>query len=341
MLDEPSLGLAPIITREVFRVVTELNQKEGLAVLVVEQNATVALAAAQRGYVLETGRVAVSGSAAELKSNDAVRNRVPRLLMQTFFQTLTTGLSDGAIYGSLALALVLIYKATEVINFAQGEMAMFTTYIAWALMGHGSTFEWWAFFATLGIAFVGGAALQQTVIRPLERASVLTAVMATIALLVILNGLAAWIWSPQLQFFPSPFPTSSWVIGGVHISKQDVGTFGVVMACVLVLWLFFRFTKLGLAMRAGALNPDAARLMGVRTSWLLALGWGFAAALGAVSGMMVAPDRVPDAEHDAGRPDLRLRRRDPRRAREPGRRGRRRPHARRAAEHARRSTCTR
>jgi branched-chain amino acid transport system permease protein len=209
--------------------------------------------------------------------------------MQQFFQTLTTGLSDGAIYGSLALALVLIYKATEVINFAQGEMAMFTTYIAWALMDHGAAWAWWAFGATLVIAFFGGALIQTVVIRPLERASVLTVVMATIALLVILNGLAAWIWSPQLQFFPSPFPTTSWVIGGVHISKQDVGTFGVVLACLVVLWLFFRFTKLGLAMRAGALNPSAARLVGVRTSWLLALGWGFAAALGAVSGMMVAP----------------------------------------------------
>src|SRR3954467_2408402 len=146
-----------------------------------------------------------------------------------------TGLAEGSIYASLALALVLIYKATEVINFAQGEMAMFTTYVAWALMTHktfGHTLSYWpAFLATLAIAFVFGVGLQRVVIRPLERASVLTVVMATIALLVILNGLAAWIWSPELKFFPSPFRTSPWVVGGVHISKQDTGTFLVTLGC--------------------------------------------------------------------------------------------------------------
>jgi branched-chain amino acid transport system permease protein len=213
--------------------------------------------------------------------------------VQQFFQALRTGLADGSIYASLALALVLIYKATEVINFAQGEMAMFTTDLSNEIythshLGHALPY-WWTFAATLAIAFVFGVGLQRVVIRPLEQASVLTVVMATIALLVILQGLAAWIWSPELKFFPSPFPTTTWVIGGVHISKQDTGTFGVTIACVVVLWVFFRFTKLGLAMRAGAVNPAAARLVGVRTSWLLALGWGFAAVLGAVSGMMSAP----------------------------------------------------
>jgi branched-chain amino acid transport system permease protein len=211
--------------------------------------------------------------------------------MHELAQQVVSGLAQGAIYGSLALALVLIYKATEVINFAQGEMAMFTTYIAWSLINHHGFSYWQAFFATLGIAFAGGVGLQRVVIRPLERANVLTVVMATIALLVIFNGLAAWIWSPEIKFFPSPpeFPPKSWVVSGVHISQQDVGTLGIVAVCMLLFWLFFRFLPVGLWMRAAAINPDAARLLGVPTSWLLALGWGLAAMLGAVSGMLAAP----------------------------------------------------
>jgi branched-chain amino acid transport system permease protein len=208
--------------------------------------------------------------------------------VEQFFQQVVAGLATGSIYASLALALVVIYRSTEVINFAQGEMAMFTTYIAWQLDAWGFSY-WPMFFATLGIAFVGGLAIERTIIRPVEHASVLTIVIVTIGLLVVLNGLAGWIWSPELKAFPSPFPTGTWEIGGVNISKPDVGIFAICAATVFVIWLFFRFTKLGLAMRASALNPSASRLLGVRVGWMLAIGWGLAAMLGAIAGMMVAP----------------------------------------------------
>ena len=136
----------------------DLNQKEGLAVLVVEQNAAIALAAALARLRARDrlARALRRGRRAEGQRRGALR--LPRLLMQQFFQTLVSGLAHGSIYSSLALALVLIYKATEVINFAQGEMAMFTTYIAWSLITHHGFSYWPAFFATLVIAFVGGVA---------------------------------------------------------------------------------------------------------------------------------------------------------------------------------------
>jgi branched-chain amino acid transport system permease protein len=184
---------------------------------------------------------------------------------------------------------VLIHRATGVINFAQGEMAMFTTYIAWALTTNHGWSYWPAFAITLLFAFVLGLGIQRTVIAPVANTSVLSVVIVTIGLLLTFNGLASFIWSPEPQAFPSPFPNETWTIAGVSISQRDVGTLAVVLGLVVLLWAFFQFTKIGLALRASALNPDASRLVGVRVGWMLAIGWGLAAVLGAVAGMLAAP----------------------------------------------------
>ena len=204
--------------------------------------------------------------------------------MAQFVQQVVAGLSSGSVFAALALALVLIHRATGVINFAQGEMAMFTTYIAWTLgTNHGWSY-WPAFVVTLLFAFVLGFGIQRAVIAPVAHASVLSVVIVTIGLLLTFNGLASFIWSPEPQAFPSPFPNETWQVGGVAISQRDVGTLAVVLVLVVLLWAFFQFTKIGLALRASALNPDASRLVGVRVSWMLAIGWGLAAVLGAVAG---------------------------------------------------------
>jgi branched-chain amino acid transport system permease protein len=206
-----------------------------------------------------------------------------------FFQQVVFGLAIGAVFASLALAIVLIYRTTHVVNFAQGEMAMFTTYICWSLIvNHGLSF-WPAFFVTLGIAFVLGVGIERAVIRPFEHASHLTVILVTIALFVIFNGLAGWIWSPEQREFPGPFSAEPFTVAGVTIARQEIGVIVVTLMSVTLLWTFFRFTKLGLAMRAAAIGPEPSRLMGVRVGWMYAMGWGFAAALGAVSGIMVAP----------------------------------------------------
>jgi branched-chain amino acid transport system permease protein len=207
--------------------------------------------------------------------------------MADFLQQVVSGLASGGIYASLALALVLIYRATHVVNFAQGEMAMFTTFVAWSLM---ERLDYWpAFVLTLLVAFAGGAALELTLIRPLQDAPVLTTVIVTIGLLIGLNGLARIIWGNEPRVLESPFSTDPIRIGGVAFSAQDLGIIVVSLAIVALLWLFFRYTKLGLGMRAAAVNPAASRLVGVRVAMMLAFGWGFAAVLGAVAGMMAAP----------------------------------------------------
>jgi branched-chain amino acid transport system permease protein len=205
-----------------------------------------------------------------------------------FLQQVVSGLASGAIFASLALALVLIYRATDVVNFAQGEMATFSTYIAWSLMDHGLSY-WPAFVLTLGLSFLGGAAIERTLIRPVEHRPEIAIVIVTIGLLIALNGLTGWIWGAEVKAFDSPFPNESWEVGDVVISQQDVGTLCVVLLTVAALWAFFRFTTLGLVMRAVANDKSASRLVGVRVGLMLALGWGLAAVLGAIAGMMAAP----------------------------------------------------
>src|SRR5215831_1920412 len=207
-----------------------------------------------------------------------------------FAQQTVAGLSQGAIFGSLALALVLIYRATEVVNFAQGEMAMFTTYVAYQLTVWGLTY-WLAFSCTLGIAFVFGIVVQLLAIRPVQHRSVIAVVIVTVGLFILIDGLVTWKWGADLRFMPAPFGTTLYHVGSVTISRQDIGVILVSIISVLLLWVLFRFTKLGLGMRASALRPAAASLVGVRVDSMLAIGWGLAAALGAIAGLMAEPSQ--------------------------------------------------
>jgi branched-chain amino acid transport system permease protein len=219
--------------------------------------------------------------------------------MEIFLQQVVSGLATGGIYGSLALALVMIYQATDVVNYAQGEMAMFSTYLAWTMINAGLPY-WVAFFATLALAFVGGLVIERVVIRPVENAPILTIVIVCIGLLVILNSLAGWIYSYIQKPFPSPFPEKPFKIGTVFFGAHDLGALGVTLVVLVFLYVFFRYTTLGLAMRAAAQNPSSSRLCGIRVGWMLAVGWGLAALVGAVAGMMVAPVVFLDPNMMAG-----------------------------------------
>ncbi len=206
--------------------------------------------------------------------------------MEALAHQILAGLATGGIYASLALALVMIYQATHLVNFAQGEMAMFSTYIAWSLINAGMPY-WPAFLLTVVISFFLGIIIERVVIRPVENAPVLGVVTVFIALLVILNSVTGWIYTYTIKSFPSPFPKEMAL--GKYMSPHELGAIGITLLVLAALYAFFRFTPLGLAMRAAAQNPVSSRLVGIRVGWMLALGWGLAAAVGAVAGMMVAP----------------------------------------------------
>jgi branched-chain amino acid transport system permease protein len=220
----------------------------------------------------------------------AVGLLVGSLRSDVFAQLTVQGLALGAVYGSLALALVLVYRATRVVNFAQGELAMATTYIAYQLIKWGLSY-WEAFFATLAIAFVLGTVLEVVLVRPVQHRSVIAAVIVTVGLFILIDGVVNWIWGGDFKYMPSPFGTKTYHVGGVSIARLYPGMFGVVLVSVLGVWALFRFTKLGLGMRAAALRPAESALVGVGVDWMLAIGWGLAAVLGAVAGLMAEPSQ--------------------------------------------------
>jgi branched-chain amino acid transport system permease protein len=207
--------------------------------------------------------------------------------LNEFLHQLASGLALGGVYAIMALALVMIYQATQLVNFAQGEMAMFATYFAWKLMDMGWPY-WRAFVATVVVSFIGGVVIERAVVRPFAKAPVLASIIVFIGLALIFNAFAGWLYGYSVTSFDTPFSGRPW-FGNVYMSAHESGAV-VVSFCVLALvYAFFRFTPLGLAMRAAAQNPVSSRLVGIRVGWMLAIGWGLAAAIGATAGIMVAP----------------------------------------------------
>jgi branched-chain amino acid transport system permease protein len=209
----------------------------------------------------------------------------------SYFIVLTlTGIAAGMIYAALALALVLIWRATRIVNFAQGAMAMTTTYIALAVIQSTDNY-WLGFVVALAAGLALGAVAERVLVRWVEVGPPLNAVILTLGLLLVLEAVVPMIWGAQIRSFPAPFSIAATQIGDTFIalSPFNLFTIAVVLLVMVAMFVLFRFTGVGLRMRAAAFAPDIARLLGVRVGRLLTLGWALATLTGALAGMLVAP----------------------------------------------------
>ena len=209
--------------------------------------------------------------------------------MQQFLTTALTGLTLGFVYAAFALALVLIWRSTRIVNFAQAPMAMITTYIALTLIDAGYSY-WVGFVVALVSGFLLGAVVERVAVRPVEGKAHINAVILTLGLFIVLHSLAAIVFGSKFRSFPAPFGLSGFQVGGMTIALTGFGIFTVVSVLVVMglLVVLFRYTDLGLKMRASAFNPEVARLLGVRVGRMLTLGWALAALVGSLSGLLIA-----------------------------------------------------
>ncbi len=208
------------------------------------------------------------------------------MMLDLFSQTLS-GVASGMVYGSLALSLVIIYRTTTLLNFAQGEMAMLSAYLAWSLLKAGLPY-WAAFCITVAASFLFGMLVERVLIRPVANAPALTTITISVGLFIIFNSVAGWIFSYSTKTFDSPFPTTA-LFHGQPISTHELGVITTIFVVMFLVFAFFRWTRLGLAMRAAAENPLSCQLAGVPVPFVRGIGWGLAATIGAVAGMMIAP----------------------------------------------------
>jgi branched-chain amino acid transport system permease protein len=210
--------------------------------------------------------------------------------MQEFLEFTLGGIGIGMIYAAIALSLVLIWRGTRVLNYSQGGMAMFTTYVAWLVISHSGNY-WLGFVVALASGLMLGAILERTVIRPTLGKAPLNSVIVTIGLLIFLEGLAGIIYGGQYRSFPAAYSVTGLKIGtfALGISSSDLFTAAAVLVAALALAVVFRYTAVGLRLRATAFSPGVARLLGVRIGRVLTLGWALAGLFGALAGVLVTP----------------------------------------------------
>ncbi|TFV45120.1 branched-chain amino acid ABC transporter permease [Blastococcus sp. TF02A-35] len=209
--------------------------------------------------------------------------------MDYFVNVTITGLTQGMIYAAFALALVLIWRSTRIVNFAQGSMAAATTFIALSLIQAGASY-WVALVVALASGFVLGAIVERVIIRPVEGGPELNAVIVTLGLFVAIQAAIAIIFGSSFQSFPTPFGVRGFEIGEttIPLTPTSLYVIGAVLVTMALLVALFRFTRVGLAMRASAFSQEVARLLGVKVGGMLTLGWGLAAVVGSLSGLLIA-----------------------------------------------------
>ncbi len=210
--------------------------------------------------------------------------------MRLFVIYTVDGITNGMVYAAVALALVMIWRATRIINYAQGAMAMFTTYIALTVIRHGAPY-WLGFVVALATGMVLGSITERVLVRPVESRPPLNAVILSLGVLIALEAVAPMLFGGQTQSFPVPVSNVDLIAGttSLEISPFALFTIGAVLIAMFALFVVFQRTTLGLRMRAAAFNPEIARILGIRVGRMLTLGWGLAALLGALAGMLAAP----------------------------------------------------